>query len=294
MGESGMDRLPEGCVAHAIALTSPRDACRFSAVSSAFRSAAAYDTVWDRFLPSDYRSILSRAVRPVVCSSKRDLFFRLCDSLLIDAGKMSFWLERSSGAKCYMLSARSLSITWGDTPQYWRWVPLSDSRFSEAAELVNVCWLEIRGKIQSRMLSGRRTYAAYIIFKLADWSRGLGHPPQEASVTVGVQQSSTHVVRLQPNDSPSRVRARRNRIRFGPLVRWGAMMLEMAADQEASAAAAEEVGDARDDGWLEAELGEFYNEEGEDGEVEMSLMEVKGGHWKKGLIIQGIEIRPKA
>lgn len=167
------------------------------------------------------------------------------------------------------------------------------ARFSEAAELVNVCWLEIRGKIQSRMLSGRRTYAAYLIFRLADWSRGLGHPPQEASVTVGVQHSSTHVVRLQPNDSPSRVRARRNRIRFGPLVRWGAMMLEIAADQEASAAAAE-VGDARDDGWMEAELGEFYNEEGEDGEVEMSLMEVKGGHWKKGLIIQGIEIRPKA
>ncbi|RWW59295.1 hypothetical protein BHE74_00033780 [Ensete ventricosum] len=168
------------------------------------------------------------------------------------------------------------------------------ARFSEAAELVNVCWLEIRGKIQSRMLSGRRTYAAYLIFKLADWSRGLGHPPQEASVTVGVEHSSTHVVRLQPSDSPSRVRARRNRIRFGPLVRWGAMMLEIAADQEASAAAAAEVGDARDDGWMEAELGEFYNEEGEDGEVEMSLMEVKGGHWKKGLIIQGIEIRPKA
>ncbi|CAL9097607.1 unnamed protein product [Musa acuminata var. zebrina] len=290
MGESGMDRLPEGCVAHAIALTSPRDVCRFSAVSSAFRSAAAYDTVWDRFLPSDYRSILSRAVRPVVCSSKRDLFFRLCDSLLIDAGKMSFWLERSSGAKCYMLSARSLSITWGDTPQYWRWVPLSDCRFSEAAELVNVCWLEIRGKIQSRMLSGRRTYAAYLIFRLADWSRGLGHPPQEASVTMGVQHSSTHVVRLQPNDSSSRVRARRNRIRFGPLLRWGAMMLEIAADQEAAA----EVGDARDDGWMEAELGEFYIDEGEDGEVEMSLMEVRGGHWKKGLIIQGIEIRPKA
>lgn len=68
------------------------------------------------------------------------------------------------------------------------------------------------------------------------------------------------------------------------------MMLEIAADQEAAA----EVGDARDDGWMEAELGEFYIDEGEDGEVEMSLMEVRGGHWKKGLIIQGIEIRPKA
>lgn len=44
---------------------------------------------------------------------------------------------------------------------------------------------------------------------------------------------------------------------------------------------------------MEAEMGEFYNEDGEDEEVVMSWMEVKGGHWKKGLIVEGIEIRPK-
>ncbi|KAK8960545.1 putative F-box protein PP2-B8 [Platanthera guangdongensis] len=48
----------------------------------------------------------------------------------------------------------------------------------------------------------------------------------------------------------------------------------------------------RADGWKEILLGEFCNEEGDDGEVGMALMEIKGGNWKRGLIVQGIEIRP--
>ncbi|RWW36906.1 hypothetical protein BHE74_00058034 [Ensete ventricosum] len=91
LGESGIERLPELCVAHAISLASPRDACRLSAVSAAFRCAATSDTVWDRFLPTDWQSLVSRAVYPVEfssSSSKRDIFFRLCDPILIDDGKM--------------------------------------------------------------------------------------------------------------------------------------------------------------------------------------------------------------
>ncbi|XP_064949062.1 putative F-box protein PP2-B12 [Musa acuminata AAA Group] len=275
MADSGIERLPEGCIAQAISLTAPRDACRSSGVSSAFRSAAASDTVWERFLPSDCHSILSRAVHPVEYSSKRDLFFLLCDSVLIDGGKMSFWLERSSGVKCYMLSASALSIIWGDTPQYWKWVSLPDSRFSEVAQLLAVCWLEIRGRIQSKMLSPRTTYAAYLIFKLADSSRGLGHPPHETSVTVGAQ-SSTRAIRLQPRGTD----------------RHALRMVNFPGG--APEAEEEELGGrAREDGWMEAEMGEFYNEDGEDEEVVMSWMEVKGGHWKKGLIVEGIEIRPK-
>lgn len=48
----------------------------------------------------------------------------------------------------------------------------------------------------------------------------------------------------------------------------------------------------REDGWMEIELGEFFN--GENYEVvKMSLMEVKGCHLKGGLVIEGIELRPK-
>lgn len=38
------------------------------------------------------------------------------------------WLDRATVAKCYMLSSRKLTIIWGDTPQYWHWIPLTDSR----------------------------------------------------------------------------------------------------------------------------------------------------------------------
>jgi hypothetical protein len=48
----------------------------------------------------------------------------------------------------------------------------------------------------------------------------------------------------------------------------------------------------RGDGWLEIELGEFFNGGEDDREVEMSVLEVNG-NWKGDLIVQGIEIRPK-
>lgn len=28
-----------------------------------------------------------------------------------------------------MLSAMNLSIIWGDTPNYWQWIPIPESRF---------------------------------------------------------------------------------------------------------------------------------------------------------------------
>ena len=42
----------------------------------------------------------------------------------------SMWLVRATGAKCYMLPARKLGIAWGDTPQYWRWIPINLYRFA--------------------------------------------------------------------------------------------------------------------------------------------------------------------
>jgi hypothetical protein len=49
----------------------------------------------------------------------------------------------------------------------------------------------------------------------------------------------------------------------------------------------------RADGLMELEMGEFFNEGVDDGEVSVSLRETVGGNWKKGLIVHGIEIRVK-
>lgn len=83
--------LPEGCIADVLALTSPRDACRMSAVAKVFLSAADSDALWLRFLPPDYRQIMARSSDSSSCrcfSSKKELYFALGDSpILIDGGK---------------------------------------------------------------------------------------------------------------------------------------------------------------------------------------------------------------
>jgi hypothetical protein len=39
------------------------------------------------------------------------------------------WLDKETGIKCFMLSARKVNIVWGDTPLHWRWIPVTGSRF---------------------------------------------------------------------------------------------------------------------------------------------------------------------
>ncbi|XP_068667164.1 F-box protein PP2-B10-like [Aristolochia californica] len=274
--------LPEGCISHMLSLTSPRDACRSSTVSSIFRSASESDYLWGRFLRDNYSDILSRSVSLVEYSSRKELYFRLCDSVLIDDGKMSFWLDKSSGKRCFMLSAGELRIAWGDVPQYWRWVDSTKSRFSKVAELLMVCWLEITGRFDSRLLSPKTTYVAYLVMKIYPEGYGLDHAPAELSVKLG-DQLSVHPGRLK---LPS-IRRRRPP---GPLAR---LSLWRNAYFEENCQADARFPVERGDGWMELELGEFYNDDGKDGEVEFSLMEVKGGDWKRGLIVDGIEIRPK-
>ncbi|KAJ8616106.1 hypothetical protein MRB53_035478 [Persea americana] len=256
-------KLPEGCISHIISFTSPRDACRSSAVCSIFRSGSEPDSVWERFLPPDYQDVLAGSVSPPVrFSSKKELFFRLCDPVLIDEGRMSFSIEKTTGRKCYMLSARKLCITWGDTPRYWKWTSLPESRFPEVAELLSVCWLEISGKIDAHLLSPKTTYKAYLVIKFGEQADGLDFPHAETSVKLG-GHASNNVALLQRNETQAvsnRVDAR--------------------------------VPQSRSDGWMEIEMGEFFNDEGEEGDIEMHLMEVKGGRWKSGLIVEGIEMRP--
>nr|CAB3448297.1 unnamed protein product [Digitaria exilis] len=194
-GTCEIAQLPEEILSALLALTTPRDACRAAAACRDFRGAADSDAVWSRFMP---RGELSGSP----ASSGKGRFLRLCDRpVLLADGLTSMWLDREGGAKCYMLSARQLNIAWGDTPHYWSWIPIQgSSRFTEAAQLNSVWWLEIRGKIDSKR--------------------------------------------------------------------------------------------QRADGWMEVEMGEFQNDEGEDGEVSIKLMETSATV-KSGLIVQGIEIRPK-
>ncbi|KAJ9186083.1 hypothetical protein P3X46_005625 [Hevea brasiliensis] len=297
-GNSGGDLrvLPEGCVANVLSLTGPLDAGRLSTVSSTFKSAAESDSVWERFLPSEYLSIISGSSDSSLLassSSKKDLFLRLCDDpILIDDGKKSFSLHKWSGKKCYMLSARDLMIVWGDTPRYWRWTSELKSRFADVAELIGVCWLEIRGKINTYMLSRETLYVAYLVYRTTAGAYGFEHQPVD--VTVGL--AGTEGCRRSVYLDEERERQQRYQIvamRVGLFPRSHAVGLQAPASTRENKNNGHNRSQEREDGWLEMELGEFFNREGEDGELEISISEVNGGDWKGGLIVQGIEIRPK-
>ncbi|KAM0878886.1 hypothetical protein ACQ4PT_034592 [Festuca glaucescens] len=290
-------RLPEELLSAALSRTSPRDACRAATVSPAFRDAADSDAVWACFLPRDLPPLADGELPPAPPPPcKKNLFLRLSDSgspLLLPDKLVSMWLDRDTGAKCYMLSARELSIVWGDTPQYWSWIPLADSRFSEGAQLLHVCWFDISGKIPCKMLSQDTIYAAYIVFKVNEHFLGLDYPVQEASVSVG-ETNLTRKVCLQSNDEDE------NEAGAVPRHYWPVRSYPPQRTRRRNRRVVPPHGEnvglplKRADGWMELELGEFFNAgDGEDGEVSFSLMETKGGNWKSGLIVQGIEIRRK-
>ncbi|KAL7209688.1 hypothetical protein ACSBR1_031282 [Camellia fascicularis] len=113
------------------------------------KSAADSDTVRERFLPSDYRQIISRSVSLPDFSTKKQLYFTLCHSpILIDGAKLSFALDKETGKKCFTLPARELSIAWKNGPQHWQWLTSPESRFWKVARVHGVCWLEIWGNMK--------------------------------------------------------------------------------------------------------------------------------------------------
>ncbi|KAF9611186.1 hypothetical protein IFM89_027500 [Coptis chinensis] len=279
MQEADFYALPEGCVTNILSLTSPLDVSVLSLVSSMVKSAADSDVIWEKFLPSNYREIVSTSVSNLNLNdfrTKKELYFRLCDHpIILEGGTKSFQLEKRSGKKCFMLGAKELGIAWGDTPQYWEWKSQPDSRFAEVAGLRSVCWLHIQGKIDTQMLSPNTNYAAYLVFKVTDESYGLDNPTTEGSVQFvlgGGNASGYRTVHLDYDSN----RAPHRRHRRSSVTQYVG-----------------QLPNARGDGWMEIELGEFYNDRGEDGEVKMTLEEVKNGDWKSGLIVEGMELRPK-
>ncbi|XP_059440268.1 putative F-box protein PP2-B12 [Corylus avellana] len=271
--------LPIECVASVLSFTSPPDACRSSSVSTSFRSAAESDAVWESFLPPQYKSIISRSAdssSSLCFSSKKELYLHLCDHpLLIDDGRKSFWLEKMSGKICYMLSPKDLLIAWMENPHFWRWTSLPDARLPEVAELIQVWWLEIRGKINTCMLSRATLYTAYLVFNLSSKSRGFVNLPIEAAV-----RWHKRMVFLDVKQEGVRV--------FNPRAGMGSFQELRWREGDG------ECPKKRGDGWLEIELGDFFNGgDDDDDEVEISVLEVKAGMLKSGLIVQGIEIRPK-
>jgi len=137
-------------------------------------------------------------------------------------------------------------------------------------------------------------YGAYLVFKSsAAGTFGFEYQPCEASVVIAGGDTVERNVFLDAE------RGRRLRYQIVPRSRTTGIFTRLRSPVEAPIEPIECVDDLqkypkeRADGWLEMELGEFFNEGGDDKKVDVGICEVKGGGWKGGLVVQGIEIRPK-
>ncbi|XP_058764948.1 F-box protein PP2-B13-like, partial [Vicia villosa] len=148
------------------------------------------------------------------------------------------------------------------------------------AELRTMNWLEIQGKIRTNILTPDKLYGAYLVMKVSHRAYGLDSTPSEISIRKGEMVKRGKAYTCTKDENKSNLETffygnRRNR---------------MVQEQEDG----ENVGVPckREDGWMEIEIGEFLSGEGDEEEIEMSVAEV-GHQLKGGLVLEGIEVRPK-
>ncbi|CAA3026669.1 Hypothetical predicted protein [Olea europaea subsp. europaea] len=128
------------------------------------------------------------------------------------------------------------------------------------AKLLGVWWLDIRGKIEVKKLSPNTQYVAYLVYRLAQNSFGLG--------------SANGMIKFLIREKDADAEKRATTLRLLPP--------ENTNSQNAVV--------RRPDGWMEVVIGHFYNDKGDEGMVEARLLETNC--WKSGLIVEGIEFRP--
>jgi Phloem protein 2 len=154
-------------------------------------------------------------------------------------------------------------------------------RFLEVAEPIgDGCWLSIVSKIDKTLLSPRTKYGAYLIYKLTEASGcvPIGRVTLHASVTVGNHENKNTIF-LEPFYHQHILKL---------FSQWN-LSLEEAEFLDNMNINAK----SRADGWMEVEIGTFYNSEDETGNVIIKLTQDYNQHWKGGLVIEGVEIKPK-
>ncbi|CAN6446342.1 unnamed protein product [Victoria cruziana] len=150
-----------------------------------------------------------------------------------------------------IVSPQSVWICWGENPSYWKVSPTPKSRFSQKAELLEVCWLQIQATVDTGVLDKDTTYSLLYFFKHKEQVKGLH---SEAEVSLSQKDGKTicsRKVRLNPGSAD--------------LIRW------------------------EDEQWLALEMGRFKPSE-VSREISANLLDTSG-QWKSGLVFGGVEIR---
>lgn len=96
---SGLEDIPENCVALVLMHMDPPEICKLAGVNWLFRGAASADFIWESKLPSNYQFLLDKAMefeekeKALLNLRKKDVYSRLCKrNSLNGVSKVSFSL----------------------------------------------------------------------------------------------------------------------------------------------------------------------------------------------------------
>ncbi|MCO5611392.1 hypothetical protein L7F22_065645 [Adiantum nelumboides] len=173
--------------------------------------------------------------------------------------RLPFWLDPETGEGCFVKSARDLNIVWGDDPRYWRWEAQPDSWFVESAFLRNVCWFEVHGAFQGVFLPG--AYTVSFLMKFSEPIRGWAGAPVKFSLST----TTGHIVESQRFFSGQQNQGLSNLAPLRSLTSCS---------------------------WLELDIGHFDVHQEMPIGLKFSMMEIEGGTWKNGVLLDCVKIHP--
>lgn len=125
-------------------------------------------------LPHNYEAIIKDADLPIDVSSKEKLLEQLQSGVFLNQKTKKYWVERSSNGNCFMIFARNLSITWIEDNRFWNWLSPNETSdvLVDVAELLNVCWLEIHGNLDTALLTPGIKYEVVFVVMMKDPAYG--------------------------------------------------------------------------------------------------------------------------
>lgn len=164
---SGLEDIPENCVALVLMHMDPPEICKLAGVNRLFRGAASADFIWESKLPSNYQFLLDKAMefeekeKALLNLRKKDVYSRLCKrNSLNGVSKVSFslfflyleslwfglwtldwfrvfelvkefWLDKRTGGLSMAISWKALTITGIDDRRYWNHISTEESRWED-------------------------------------------------------------------------------------------------------------------------------------------------------------------
>ncbi|PWA90839.1 protein kinase-like domain, Phloem protein 2-like protein [Artemisia annua] len=243
------------------------------------------DIYWEQKIPNDYEEILKLSRDSFEWKTKKELYSILCKGFLLDNGQKWFSVDKN-GKKCQMLSARAAASVIDKNNSNWE--SSNESRFGEVLVITRSNKFIIQGSIEPQEVSPETAYAAYLVFKLPQDQSAFEAPIEVNDENAGFFSTRRYkwfIYLVSPPHTPI-IGQNCDVKTYNPLNRYKGNA----------------IWHQRSDGWMEVQVWNFHSSEtkgwlnfliGNTKPISMHLkLQHPGERNLKGLMVQGIEIRP--